>query len=300
MHTKDDRGTGIIETNGQFYLQCLSQNAPTSTYNSHKASIRPFINFCELRGITLDCLDVAHVREFVETRFGSNAVETIKGHVDSLANFLGYVWRTDPAVVKTQIYHSVDAPSAEDEVMLCDLPAAASPSLNADDERLTAVEMLIDYLRKRHYGNRTHAYVELIIATASQPSVVRQLDVDDFDRDESRITIVIPESHAVSANGLLRERTVDLSSQAGEALGLYLDHEHVSVANDDRDPLFTTASGRVDESTVWRAIKKVSKKSLTTPVTRSTTDSTAIESTDDDPIQTVTPSDIWRYSLTQY
>jgi site-specific recombinase XerD len=290
-----------IETRMQSYFQTLSQHAPQTTVNSHRSSIRPFVTFCLEIGVSSrDVLSVTHVHEFLKSRLASHSTETIKGHIDSLANFLAYVWTSDPAIVKARIYDSPNEFSTGGGATWADISAAASPGLDANDPQIAAVEMLLDYLRHRRYGSRIHALVELLTATAGQPSVVQQVDVDDLDRNESRVTIQISQTHAVSAHGLLQERTVSLPSRTMDALGVYLDHERVVVEDDDCPPLFTTPAGRVDPSTIRKSIKKASQTSLTTPVVeRSICDRSATDSRDDEPVQTVTPSEIWQYSLTQ-
>lgn len=287
------------QTKMEAYFQTLSQHAPRATVNSHKSSISPFVSFCQTHRISLDIIDITHVKAFLTSKLASHSIQTVKGHIDSLANFLAYVWKTDPAIVKAQIYHSPDRTSTDGETTWTDIQAATPSCLDTNYSQITAVARLIDYLRHRRYGSRTHAYVELLTATAGQPSVVQQVDVDNLDLEDSTVTIRIPRSHAVSAYELLQERTVSLPSQAIDVLEVYLNHERDAAEEHDSGPLFTTPSGRVDPSTIRRAIKKVSQDSQTTPVVENETgDRATNESSDDEPDQTVTPIDIWQYSLT--
>lgn len=286
-----------IQTEMQAYFETLSYHAPRTTVNSHRDSIRPFVSFCHDRGISFEGLAVTHVQTFLTPQLASHSIQTIKGHIDSLANFLAYLWICDPAIVKTQIYHSQNRSSAKDDRIWTDLPVDASPCLTPNDPRIASVEMLVDYLRQRRYGSRAHVFVELLTATMGQFSVIQQVDVDNLNLNESTAMIRIPQTHAVSAYGLLEERTAPLPSRTIDALELYLDQERVAVKKDDYSPLFTTPSGRVDPSTIRRSIKQASRTSLTTPIVQHETDDRVENKLRDEKPSQITPSDIWRYSL---
>lgn len=288
-----------LQTKMEAYFQSLAQHAPQTTVNSHKSSIPPFVSFCQRRRISIDALDIAHVQAFLTPQLTSHSIQTVKGYIDSLANFLAYVWKRDPAIVKAHIYHSSGGSSAGDEAWT-NIPASASACLETTDRQFALVEMLIEYLRLRRYGSRKHAFVELLTATASRPSVIRHVNLGDLDQEDSTVLVSIPQTHAVSACGLLQDRSASLPSRTVDALQAYLDHEYVATEDHNHKPLFTTASGRVAPSTIRRSIKQASKESLTTPIVQHDTDDRiANEPRDDEPAQTVTPSDIWRYSLTQ-
>lgn len=280
------------------YFQALSRRAPQPTVNSHRSAIRPFVAFCQERGHSSDNLEIADICEFIASQYATQSKRTLKGYIASLSNFLAFLWTTGPAIIKARIIHYLNRLSTRNGGVPGKIPTLDPRYFESDDPRVAAVETLLTHLRDGRFGTRTHALVELLLATTAPSSAIRYVNVGDLNQSESTVVVQVSEAYAVGEYNLLEERTISLPSCTLEALQTYMKYERIGGEDEEVDSLFTTSNGRISASTVRESIKRASTERLATPTIPSDGEQTTRQS-QDGASRVVTPSDIWQYSLRQ-
>jgi len=129
---------------------------------------------------------------------------------------------------------------------------------NARTEMLEPEEAdtILSYLRKYHYGSRTHALIALLWHTGIRTGTAQSLDVSDLDAERDRLRIRHrPETETPLKNGDAAERFITLSAEVTEVLSDYISESRYGVSDEyDRDPLFTTRRGRPAKNSIRRSI----------------------------------------------
>lgn len=286
-----------LERVADTYLQTVSKSASDSTFLSHQTTLTKLVEWCNTNSIKGEDLREERVVEFI-THLLSNeelGVDTVLGHVSSLANFLSYLFYHDPELVKIRIAtHLQQKPSSN-------LQAVSRQITNIPDREtsIESVEALLSYLRQRQFGTRTHAYVEILQDTRSQPEQVRQLDLSEVSLCENTVTIGIPDSYVVKTVGLVTERPAELSSTTIEAVKTYIDYERNEGVQTNFNPLFTTTRGRASSSTLRRSIRQASEAAANYSSIETTSEASLSEAVESNvQFEPVVPNAIRQYSIT--
>lgn len=133
-----------------------------------------------------------------------------------------------------------------------------------DRERNARTEMLdpeeadtiLSYLRKYHYGSRTHALMALLWHTGIRTGTAQALDVSDLDDERERLRVRHrPETETPLKNAEAAERYITLSAEVTEVLSDYVSESRHAVTDDyERKPLFTTKRGRPAKNSIRRSV----------------------------------------------
>lgn len=126
----------------------------------------------------------------------------------------------------------------------------------------------LTYLNKYAYASREHALLALCWDTGFRTGTLRSLDVEDVDIEKNRLRVRHrPETGTPLKNGERAERFVAISPELTDVLKDYIDTRRSSVSTssgdgDNRNPLFTTSSGRPSVATIRRAFESVTRPCL--------------------------------------
>lgn len=268
-----------IETAVETYLRRFARVAPESTYVSHQTTLRKFARWLQNQGVSCQPNERS-VAAFAVTMLPDYSPTTIRGDLDTIANFLGYYLQTDPGLVKIRVAFYLEHEEVDEshEGKLLELVSLLRPA-RVDHE---SVETVVSAIDQRKYGNRIHAFVSLLLDTKGHPTLIRQLDLQDLDLEAGTVEVKVSKSHAICKAGLMNRRVASLTYPTRNVLDTYLEYERNEISGNSL-PLFTTAHGRVSESTLRHTLKKVC-------------DEMASEELN----QPILPLDIWRYAVSKF
>lgn len=264
------------------YLELLSVNCPNSTFQSHKSSLKNFGAWL-LYYHDVDDGEFASLVPYVETLLPDFSADTVRGHIDTIANYLAYVWEADPTLIKTRLAKHIQRnPSTCEANNRGEVVRLLTPE---SPRGVTArqIEDVITLLRSRRFATRTHVIVETILDTGALPRYIRKTRKRDLDIEAGEIAVRISTRHAISKAGILTARSCSLTGPTLDALTDYLKFERPDHYSNESLPLFATDQGPVSETTFRRSLRDAS-----------TVTSTAPDNSVDRP---VTPRDIWWYAV---
>ena len=117
-------------------------------------------------------------------------------------------------------------------------------------------ETILAYLRKYHYGSRTHALMTVLWHTGIRTGTAQALDVSDLDEERERLRIRHrPDTETPLKNGDTAERFITLSGDVTEVLADYVTENRHAVTDEyGREPLFTTKRGRPAKNSIRRSV----------------------------------------------
>jgi integrase len=141
------------------------------------------------------------------------------------------------------------------------------PSLAKNEDRRTAIldeeaaVQLLEYLRKVGFATRKHALIELLWHTGMRIGAAHSLDRRDYDSKEQYVELRHrPDSGTRLKNKNEGERYVSLNAEVCDALDAYLKYNRENGGDSfDREPLFTSRSGRPAKSTLRDDIYQVTR-----------------------------------------
>jgi site-specific recombinase XerD len=280
------------------YLKALKLSGPASTYQSHKRTITEFLSWSEFDQIELH--QIAHeiaafIRAIAENE--SYNLDTVRGDVCTLSNFLGYLYRTDPELLSLRLLASLrNTPCSRTDELRQQVLGRFLTETGPSGACVSEIEDTLAYLRRSQYGTRIHAYVEILLETKTRPGPARALNLEDIDLTEETVRVRLPDTHLVGNVGLVENRVVNLSETSISAVQWYLAEERGCNPSSDSGPIFATTHGRVSSSTVRRALKQAStssnEASLTGEETIFSRDSSASGGEPE-----ITPLDVWWYAI---
>jgi integrase len=235
----------------EVYLRTLRTEAPEPTFYSQQTALRKFRSWNG--GDELCWRPEVVLTRFAEYLFEEQklAIDTVKGHIYSLLNFLAFYEEKSPAVLRSGFVSNLTT-TPDSGGLYASLRDEFAVNLSKQKHR--AVRNLRWYLRRRHYGTREHAFVALIHSTAAPPSCIQTLDCSDYENDQCRIKVDVSKTHLVAEVDLLNERVVSLTPELREILESYLEYERKTPDCDD-EPLFATNHGRASLGTLRRAVE---------------------------------------------
>jgi site-specific recombinase XerD len=226
----------------EMYLADRESEATQSTIRSHRARLRPFIQWCDEKDI--DNLNDLTGRLLHEYRLwrrdeGDINVVTEKTQMDTVRVFIRWLESIDG--VEEGLNHKVLSPD------LSDGDNVRSVMLESEE----AVQ-LQEYLAKYHYASRIHVIVSLMWHSTMRIGAMHALDKGDYNSDEQYIEVVHrPDSDTPIKNGEDGERHIALSEEVCEMLDSWIADQRPDVTDEyGREPLITTTSGRAHLSTI--------------------------------------------------
>jgi site-specific recombinase XerD len=281
------------------YLEELAAHAPRETFHSHRTVVKAFEDWCCERETVVKQLDEAIAVQYLSDLITSGKLsrDTVIGYVASLANFLAYARQGNPRLIQkrivTKFNESITATNESHQEL--ELPVQLKKA------KMNSCESLLSYLRKCQFGSRTHAFVELIYDTKSQPGPLLDADIQDIDVANCTLQLSIPETYVVSKTGIVTEWTANFSSDTAVVVEEYLEYERTDVTGVMEEPLFTTTHGRIDESTIRRNIRQASRvanKCDTTNVSSECPSNSRMSTSTTN--RSLTPRDVWECAIGVY
>lgn len=291
--------SGTLQNSVQTYLQALSQANPDSTVLSHQTHLSDFLEWYRDQTIEAPTDSEELIGRFARDILVQSdiAISTARGYLCSLVNLFAYHTQRDPELLKLHLASLLyDDPDPTirtfGEQLSPDSDGENLQSLRSDVHRLRT------FLRRRRFGSRTHAYVELLSDTKSRPAQVRALDLTDLNLEAGHVRVGIPDTYAVSAVGLVTQRVADLSESTVEALRTYVEYERTEPGDSANQPVFTTSRSRASQSTLRRSVKTASETAIapsSTPNQRISKPDVETHPANHQPAPVV-PADICRYA----
>ncbi|WP_394324556.1 tyrosine-type recombinase/integrase [Halorhabdus tiamatea] len=262
------------------YLDSISITVPVTTYRSHKSQLSTFYEWYDRQTGSAKVTECDIVVQFAQYLFSEPgcSTSTIRGYISTVANALAHHHERDPEILT---YEIASALCASPESELQGLGHQIVDGSKNEDEQ-NRVPRFLTNLRQRHFGTRTHAYVELLVDTKGRPEQIRQIDLADIDLERSSVNVGVPDTHLVSAAGLVTERVTRLTATTVDAVETYIEYERPDVGDDNERPVFSTHQGRVNPATLRRSIKQINGNS-------------SPESADES--RPVVPHEIWQYAM---
>lgn len=244
----------------QLYLEARRDDAADWTLTSHKSRLRPFVEWCETEGIdNLNDLTGRNLYDYRVWRRGGNysagkvetlAPKTLTTSLNTLRRFLRFCGTIE--AVPEDLYLKVPIPdlSHGDEV---------------SDSKIVPerVPPILDFLTTYHYASRDHVVTLLLWHCGARIGGIRALDLQDVELDtDSPIVQFVhrPESDTPLKNDEDSERANRLGKRVATVLEDYIADKRRDVTDDQgRDPLVTTAQGRISRSSVRNTIYRVTR-----------------------------------------
>jgi len=224
------------------YLTDRETEVTASTIRSHRARLKPFIQWCDQKDIeNLNELTgrLLHEYRLWRREEGDINVVTEKTQMDTLRVFVRWLGTID--AVGTDLHTKV-----------------LSPDLRAGDNVRTVMieseeaEEMLEYLSKYHYASRMHVVVALMWHSMMRVGAIHSLDKRDYNPQEQYIEVVHrPDTGTPIKNGEDGERHVALSEAVCELLDSWIADKRPAVTDTyGREPLISTTSGRAHISTL--------------------------------------------------
>ncbi|MWG32990.1 tyrosine-type recombinase/integrase [Halomarina oriensis] len=224
------------------YLESRSDELADRSLELHEKHITSFVTWCRENGIeNMNEVTARSVHEYRLSIREGFAQSTLSIYLSTVRQFVRFCESID----------GVGGGVAEKIVLPDRDRTARSETLEADDA--TAI---LSYLRKYHYGSRTHALMALLWHTGIRTGTVQALDVSDHQHERERLRVRHrPETDTPLKNGENAERYIALSAEVSEILADYVSEVRHSVTDEyDREPLFTSKGGRPSKNTIRRNI----------------------------------------------
>jgi len=248
----------------EYFLSVRVDEWAKWTYKDYSYDLTRFLEYCEYAD--QDDLSTLSSRELVEfkewrKRDGNIGLATLDGQLTNIRVFIRWCESID--VVEEGLADGMAMPDLDpsDEVSYTRLEAATAEQIRA-------------YYDQSEDVTRKFAEFVLMWAVLTRLGGVRSLDLDNYDRDGQYIELEHdPEEGTPLKNGAGDvegeggERKVNLPTWVCDILNTYIDgvndpnkSKRIEVTDDSgREPLFTTAHGRVSETTVRRDIYRITQ-----------------------------------------
>jgi site-specific recombinase XerD len=239
----------------EWYLEHRKESVRMSTRDKHRYALTAFVEWAEESEITnLNSLSGRQLMAFKTWRKNRTDLENISlnGTLSNLRVFLDFC--EDIEAVAPGIADRVPTPNvpSEDEVN----------DFVPPDEHVEAVR---EYYGRYEYASRRHTEHELVAEVGNRLGAIRAIDLGDVDHDERRIYLRHrPEGTddygTPLKNGSDSERYINVSDDLYQLICEYIDNIRSDVVDEyDREPLFTTDSGRPEPSTIRRDFYKMTR-----------------------------------------
>ncbi|QKG93481.1 tyrosine-type recombinase/integrase [Halorubrum salinarum] len=287
MNTDEDDLEPIEPGTAQeLFLDHKATDCTDSTVQNHRYRLNPFVRWCGEEEI--DNLNELTGRDLQRYRLwrkedGDLNKLSLRMQMSTLRVFLK--WAGSIEAVPQNLYDKVMVPRVRPEERQRD------ETLDADDAR-----EILEYLSKYEYASKEHAVMALLWQTGIRVGSAHSLDVDDVFLDENYVRLIHrPDEGTTLKNGKSGQRPVALTPDVAEVLAEYIRTHRRDVTDEHgREPLFTTAHGRMHGNTIRRLTYRV-----TAPCYRGV-DCPGCESDESKCPEAVSPHAIRRGSITHF
>jgi integrase len=246
---KDDLEPIEPGTAQELFLDHKATDCTDSTVRNHRYRLNPFVRWCGEKGI--DNLNDLTGRDLQRYRLwrkedGDLNKLSLRMQMSTLRVFLK--WAGSIEAVPQNLYDKVMVPRVRPEERQRD------ETLDADD-----AQEILEYLSKYEYASKEHAVMALLWQTGIRVGSAHSLDVDDVFLDENYVQLIHrPDEGTTLKNGKSGQRPVALTPDVSEVLADYIRTHRKDVTDEHgREPLFTTAYGRMHGNTIRRLTYRV-------------------------------------------
>ena len=238
-----------------WYLEHRRDDTRFTTRRKQASALQIFVDWTDHAGI--GNMNEVRGRELMRFKTWRRtetdvAIVSLNGTLAILRTFIRFCETID--AVESDLAERVPLPNVPEEEEI-------SGVVPTDDE----VEGIRTYYRQFEYASRRQVQFELIAEVGLRLGAVRAIDLEDLDLAEQVIHLRHrpegPDEYGTPLkNGKNGERIVNVSPPLTELIRDYLHHNRDDVVDRfDRDPLFTTAHGRVTTTTMRRDFYKLSR-----------------------------------------
>lgn len=244
----------------ELYLEAREDDAAESTIESHASRLRPFVEWCDEEGIErMDEINGRDLHEYRMWRRDGNysgskteklAPPTLKTQLTTVRMFLRFVEQIDAC--PEDLYLKVPLPIVSKD-------DAVSDSY-IDPSRVPAI---LEYLTKYKYASRDHVITLLLWHCGARTGGIQALDLKDVELHVEKPHLHFkhrPSTGTRLKNGQKSERANRIGPRVVDVLDDYIqDQRHDVTDEHGREPLLTTAQGRIHASTVRVTIYRVTR-----------------------------------------
>jgi integrase len=226
------------------YLNDKKPGVTNKTLKNYRTTTRQFCDWLDGQGITdLTDLDSEVIQRYKEHRLSNVKVITARQDMMTLKQFIEFCEHIQ--AVPRGMADMVRIPSVSEDDEICD-------DLLTRDE---AVEML-DFLKKFEYASNRHVTLLILWKTGMRMSGLRALDLGDFDEGRPALEVRHrPASRTPLKNKEKSDRDVLITPETTEVIRDYVEMNRSEVTDEHgREPLLTSKSGRVVETTIQRYV----------------------------------------------
>lgn len=224
------------------YLQSRDDELAARSLKLHEKHIGSFVEWCDQNDVeNMNDVTARAVHEYKLHIKDGFAQSTLSIYLSTVRQFIEFCESIDGVEGGTSA-----------KVVLPDRDRNARTEMLDPDE----ADQILTYLRKYHYGSRTHALMALLWHTGIRTGTVQALDVSDLDTERKRLRIRHrPETETPLKNKDVAERFITLSDEVTEVLSDYISEARHGITDDyGREPLFTTKQGRPAKNSIRRSI----------------------------------------------
>lgn len=246
----------------KLYLDARQDELTEDTLEGQDYRLRAFATWCDEEGVeNLNELDGRDLYQYrVWRREGGYSGEelanvTLRGDLATIRAFLRFCGDID--AVGPELFTQVPLPQVSH--------GGDVSETTLDPDRAKAI---LDYVSQYHYASRNHVVLLVLWNTGCRISALRALDLRDLDLEAKRPNAEGPALHFVhrpdAGTGLKNaeksERWNAVSEYVAGVIRDYIEGPRREVVDDhDRNPLVTTAQGRVSRSTVRETLYRLSR-----------------------------------------
>jgi site-specific recombinase XerD len=254
------------------YLESRCNELAERSLELHEKHVGSFVDWCAENGIeNMNDVSARTVHEYQLDIKSGFAQSTLSIYLSTVRQFI-------------QFCEGIDGVTGgvSERIVLPDRDRRARTEMLESND---ATEIL-SYLRKFHYGSRTHALMALLWHSGIRTGTAHGLDVSDLQAEQERLRIRHrPETDTPLKNGENAERYIALSGEVTEVLSDYIDENRHSVTDEHgREPLFTTKFGRPSKNSIRRNVYAATRPCSTgrgCPHNRDTDDCDAAQRTNE-------------------
>lgn len=233
------------------YLEHRRGEVSENTLRSHRYRLNEFVEWCEEQEIhnlnDLTGRDLHAYRVHRREQDDLKAV-TLQGQLSTLRVFLKFCASVD--AVPEGLHEKILLPTVSNAKQ-------ASKTL-LEPER---AEQILSYLETYRYASRQHVLLTLLWRTGLRMGSTRAIDLDDYDADAPGVELVHrPEQDTPLKNKERGERWVALRPRTATLIDEYIAGPRKDVTDEyDREPLLTTAQGRISTSAIQGSIYTITR-----------------------------------------
>ncbi|MFC7057979.1 tyrosine-type recombinase/integrase [Halovenus salina] len=233
------------------YLDHRRGEVSENTLSSHRYRLNEFVDWCEEQGIhnlnDLTGRDL-HAYRVYRREEDDLKIVSLQGQLSTLRVFLKFCTSID--AVPDGLHEKILLPTVSGDKQ-------ASKTL-LEPER---AQEILEYLETYQYASRQHVLLTLLWQTGLRMGSTRAIDLGDYDPDAPGVELVHrPEQDTPLKNKERGERWVALRGPTATVIDEYIAGPRRDMTDEyGRDPLLTTAQGRVSTSAIQGSVYTITR-----------------------------------------